>query len=344
MADIDTSFDRSGMLNYYKAWPDQFSAYTATIDIPPIGTFDHVLITGKGASLVPSLFIYSMLMPDVPKGLEILKGLEPPRPEQDTLFIAVSLGGDTLEVVYALKKALEKGYDAIALTGGGLLEKAAKKWNVPLLRMPKAPTSRLGFPIITLAVASTLDKALGLRASEILRKAFEELRRYLEPSHEEAKALARWMNDAQNLVVYHSAHQEVISLRLKYLLSENAKLRSYHEDIMDVIHNGIGCWEYEYGSKLIILRDPLDHEIISSRFDIVRDVLTSLNFKVREIPIYQGDRATFLLRRLYTLDLATVYLGLLRRSDPSIVRTQSIARQKMKESSYFRKLEEEVSS
>jgi bifunctional phosphoglucose/phosphomannose isomerase len=331
------------MLAYYKSWPDQASAFLATASPPDVGRFDRLVITGWGASLIPSLFVYDALMPDVPEGLEIMKGIEPPKPKERALFLAVSMGGNTLEVSYSLKKALELGYKAIAIAGGGLLERAATKWGVPMMKIPQAPASRLGFPIITLAVASVIDGVMGLNSVEGIASAFKLLERELDNKYEEAKDLAVWMNEAQYLVVYHSSNQETISRRMKYLLSENAKLRSFHENILDVIHDGIGCWEFEYGSRLILLRDSLDHEIVSERFDIVKEVVSSLNFKVRDFTRFREPRPFFLLDRLYVLDLATVYLGLLRRSDPSVVRTQKIARERMARSSYYKKMLEQVS-
>lgn len=341
---IDTSFDRSKMLEYYRAWPDQALAYRSSLSLPEIKKYESVTITGWGASLIPSMFIYSTIEPHVPEGLFIMRGIEPPKPRGKALFLAVSMGGDTLEVSYSLKRALEMGYEALALAGGGLLERASKKWGVPLVKLPKAPASRLGFPIIALTVAKVLDETLGIDSFRPLADAFERLKGEVNNAYEEAESLALWFKDAQNVVVYHSPHQETLSMRMKYLMSENAKLRSFHEDILEVIHDGIGCWEYEYGSKLLLLRDPLDHQIISERFDIVKEVVESLRFKTREMPIYEGTRPFFLLRRMYTLDLSTVYLGLLRRSDPSVVRTQAEARRKMKAMDFFRKIEEEVSS
>lgn len=342
MSEINTSFDRSNMLEYYKSWPDQASAFLASASLPQVEKFDRLVITGWGASLIPSLFVYDTLMPDVPEGLEIMKGIEPPKPKERAFFLAVSMGGNTLEVSYSLKRALELGYKALAIAGGGLLEKAATKWGVPIMRIPKTPASRLGFPTIALAVASVIDGAMALNSMRGIASAFELLGRELDNKYEEAKDLALWMNGAQYLIIYHSPNQETISRRMKYLLSENAKLRSFHENILDVIHDGIGCWEFECGSKLIFLRDPLDHEIVSERFDIVKEVISSLNFKVRDFARYREPRPFFLLDRLYVLDLATVYLGLLRRSDPSVVRTQKIAREKMTQSSYYRKILEQV--
>ncbi len=328
---IDRAIDRSNMLADYALWAEkgievlnyQFEAERQQDEI-------NIFCAGMGASAAPAeIFV------DNGYRLKIVQNHILPRDigSKDTL-IAVSLSGNTEETVLALKAAIAKGIKCIGISNGGKIKEICLSNSIPHLAIPKMLTSRSSFPIIASALALVLSKLYGqTKILEEMKQWYDSLsslsKRLLnEETENQSISIASFMLNATHLTIYHSPYTAGIARRMRNVLSENAKARSTITDIMDVQHDGITCWENDYGSKLILLPSQRDDEVISSRFSAVADVVKSLGFGVSQISS-TGQGLQYLLNIVYTMDIATIYLALMRRLDPSVNRAQELLRRRL---------------
>ncbi len=313
--------DADDMLAFYEKWPDLFSPVRAEFKVK---RSSKVLAAGYGASLIPIMMASELLDEGSVKALH--PGQMPSAREPDTVFMAVSHSGDTVETVNALESAKRLGYDCVSVGGGGMLERRSKELGVEFIKISTAPTSRLGLPYLLSGISPVIDDALGTGLTLRFQKMFESLSRDMASAGAEAKALAEFESGSSYMGLYYSNRVESAAYRFRYVISENAKVHSIFENIMEVVHNGLTAWEMSYGLPVFMIRSSEDDELTRKRFDLISEALGALGNRVRSITVKREE----LLRSVFMLDLATVYASIIRKVNPFSTQTQAAVREKIK--------------
>lgn len=313
--------DADDMLDFYESWPGLFSPVKPEFKVKRP---DKIIATGYGASLIPLMMIRELSGEGLIKILH--PGEVPKVKEPKTAFLAVSHSGDTVETINALASAKQLGYDCIAVGGGGLIEQKSREIGIEFVRINTAPTSRLGLPYLLSGISPVVDELLGTDLTPRFQKMFADLPKSVNSLGAEAKALAEFENGSSYAGLYFSNNTISAAYRLRYVISENAKVHSIFENIMEVVHNGITAWEMTYGLPVFMIRSNLDDDIIRRRFDLISQALGALGHRVRSVLVKRDE----LLNTIFMLDLSTVYLSILRKVNPFSTQTQAMVREKIK--------------
>jgi len=313
--------DADDMLAFYERWPSLFSPVRAEFKVKGAS---KIVAVGYGASLIPLVMVSELL--DEGKVKVLHPGQMPTVMEQDALFMAVSHSGDTVETVNALESAKRLGYSCISVGGGGMLERRSKELGVEYVKISTAPTSRLGLPYLLSGITPIVDYVMGTDLTLKFQRMFEGISREMASIGAEAKALAEFEGGSSYMGLYYSSKVESAAYRFRYVLSENAKVHSIFENIMEVAHNGITAWEMSYGLPVFMIRSDEDDELTRKRFDLISEALGALGNRVRSITVKREE----ILRAIFMLDLATVYTSIIRKVNPFSTYTQSAIREKIK--------------
>ncbi|MEM3084870.1 MAG: SIS domain-containing protein, partial [Nitrososphaerales archaeon] len=137
-----------------------------------------------------------------------------------------------------------------------------------------------------------------------------------------AKQLAKWMFGSIP-AVYCSPLQRGVGIRFKNSVNENAKINAIAAEILDSCHNELVSWGYRNKSaeneilRPILVRSNFDPEEVKKRFDVFKEMLERNEHEVYEVPLYGSTPLANVVSSLYLLDYSTIYLGILKKVDPT---------------------------
>jgi glucose/mannose-6-phosphate isomerase len=342
---IDVSFDRKGLLRDYRTWPE--TGLKTLEDLPQVHVDPHarrVFVAGMGASSAAGEFLRDALAQSYLRVNVLRSHIVPSDLGKDDLIIGMSLSGGTEETAYVFDQALRRGASGIAIASGGLLKTIAEKRGAEFLKIEGGATARSSFPVFVSTLAGALDgwkPDLGLRGR--LSEAFGGLSRisaaYSDPDPERSAPAktAAWLQEATHTSAYYSPFNLSVGTRFKNVLSENAKMDCTITDVMDVMHDGITCWEHDFGSRLLLLHSWRDDEVVNHRFSLIGAQVRSLGFQTTDVTSGNAEGVQDLLHSFYYVDLVSVFSALLRRLDPGVTQSQEVLKQKLGKVSTLRK-------
>jgi glucose/mannose-6-phosphate isomerase len=185
----------------------------------------------------------------------------------DSLLIALSYSGETLETLRCAEAALSRGAQLVAITGGGSLAALAESAGAPVVPLQTGlqPRAATGYLFAALAVALEQarvipDVSADLAAAAEACDAVAEVRGgegARELGHELATCIT-WVSGYGPLAA--------VARRWKTQLNENAKGFAFHGPLPEADHNEICGWPgaTRAGGRAaaILLTDPEDPERI----------------------------------------------------------------------------------
>lgn len=309
------------MLEIYERWHSMFSPIDVKFDV---NISSKVFGCGYGASLIPLLI--SGLFYGEDKISCLKPGEMPSEKHKGETLVVVSHSGETVETLECARKALQSGMQVYAVTGGGRLEEFAIKEKINYIKINKEKSTRLGFPYIMSGLVPLLDKILNQKMTENIGLYFKKLSEKEEALGEQARKIADFLKNSFLVGVYYSNGGEAHALRFRYLLSENAKLHSVYENIMEVAHNGITAWEMYYNMPIMMIGSAEDDKLVSERFKVISEALQALGHRVYQMSIGKNDD---IIDKLFVIDVSTIFLSIYRNVNPFITRTQETVRRKV---------------
>ena len=261
---------------------------------------------------------------DVPILVHKSYGL-PAAARRDTLVIALSYSGGTVEVLSAAETALSRGLPLAVITAGGELGALAQARGLPRVTLPPGlmPRMALGYLVFSLlnmlagygvpaASAAEMDEALAVLAAQA-----DELGPARATDKNPAKRLALELGDRLP-AVYGGPLTGTAAYRWKTDLEENAKILAIAGALPEMNHNEIEAWSgpAARGRHVVLLRDAGEAPAIATRFQLVRDLTAPAAGGISEI----WTRGTGPLARLLSLAYASLgvsfYAAMLREIDP----------------------------
>ena len=241
-----------------------------------------------------------------------------------TLVILSSYSGNTEEIVSCYNQCMNKEIDPLIISSNGeLLENAKKRGNqyalIPSGLMPRAA---LGYAIailfkvfneLAMIKSSELDK---LKDSIVPLKLDSENYSNIDPLTNKAISLAKDIFDTFN-IIYTSNNMEVVGMRFRAQLAENAKILASHFLIPEQNHNEIEAFGNIYIKKINVfwIHDSSNNKKISERMRITSSIIDD---KVKNHNI-EFNGSTFIereLRIIYFLDWVSFYCSILNNTDP----------------------------
>ena len=287
-------------------------------------SYENILFCGMGGSAIAGDLLKSMLIEHMEIPIVINRDYSVPNwLNKSTLVILSSYSGNTEEVLSCYSECINRKNNPIIISSNGELLKNAKKRGDSYALIPKGlmPRAALGYSISILFKILNDSNIVNLNQINDLKKTTVSLKKDSDlyskiDSNNKAILLAQKIYNAFNLI-YTSNNMEVVGMRFRAQLAENAKMLSSHFVFPEQNHNEIEGFVNTYTNKLNILwiYDECNHSKILKRMEITSSILGG---KV-ENHIVKSKGKTFInreLRLIYFLDWVSFYCAILNNVNP----------------------------
>lgn len=308
----------------YDRWPQLArEAYERHADPAMDYRFDHVVFAGMGGSGALGDLFYSLLSRS-PVHVDIVRGYRLPYTTgPGSLVVATSVSGLTAETLSVLRSAKKTGCRAVGFSSGGKLEAACRADGVPHYRIAAAHSPRASFVSYLYSMLGVLGPVLQAGDADAreslahLESLSGSISSSSPPEGNAALDLASWLSGTP--VILYPWGLRSAAVRFKNSLQENAKMHAMTEDVIEHCHNGIVAWESPSGAQPVMVRGADDGPTTRERWQILAEYFDQRSVQYREIFSAEGSLLTKLVGLVYLLDYASVYLALLKGTDPAPV-------------------------
>ena len=332
--DILEKHDPSGMHAIYDRWAHiARDAYNSDLDSVDFNDIDHVVFSGMGGSgTVGDLF--SSVLSKTNIHTTVVKGYELPNTiDKNTLVVATSVSGNTIETITTLESANKKNCKVIAFSSGGMIESFCTKNNIEFRKLPQIHSPRASFPSYVYSILKTLNSIIPITKQDIinsleqLEHTYEEISSTNLDDSNPSVNLANWITGIP--VIYYPQGLETVAIRFKNSLQENAKTHAIAENIVESSHNGIVSWERPSSMIPIMIEGMDDHVKTKERWKILREYFEVNNIKCREIQTIDGNILSKVMCLIYMLDYSTIYYAVRLGIDPSPTRSIDFIKERL---------------
>lgn len=281
----------SELQNTLKRFNEQFEWHPVVENPGRLGSYKSFVVAGMGGSHLGAWLIQKFA-PELDLVIHRNYGL-PHMPEggsRNTLFIASSYSGTTEETLDALKKAIEKGIPAAAVSTGGELLELAREHNLPFITIPDTglePRMAIGFAALAIA---------RLMGNTELEAAIRDGGRSVNPSEDQISG----QRLAEKLVgkipvVWASEANMPLAYIWKIKFNETSKIPAFCNNFPELNHNEFTGFDVVDATRpvmapvhIIMLEDPKDHPRIQTRMRITKEMLESRGIPVDMVRM-QGE-------------------------------------------------------
>jgi len=310
------------ILNFPKQFKVGFRA-AQNINIKP--KLKKVCICGMGGSALPANLL-AMVLEEYKEKLSLTIQRDytlPSSVDRQTLIVCISYSGNTEETISCAKEALKRKLKIVLISSDGQLEKLAKRYSLPFVRIEKGYPPRMALGYLFGALIGILNALKFIPAS--LKKELIELEGTLKPEQleKEGKSLATKLK-GRVPVIYASNRLKYLARIWKIKFNENTKIPAFWNYFPELNHNEMTGFEQgnhkllSINNKLylILLQDRDDHPRNKKRMELTLRVLKKRNIK-GEIVKLKGK--TFLERVFNSIllsDWVSYYLAKAYGVDP----------------------------
>ncbi len=307
----------------------------------------HIVVLGMGGSAIGADLVRGLYLDRLPAPLQVVRSYEPPAyVGPQTLVIACSHSGNTVESLSAFAEAERRGAKLVAITTGGRLADRAQRAGIPLVQYtcplpaggrggvdstrPAQPRAALGYSFT--AVLAVLH-AVGWvpEAGESLPAALDAVRAVgaeYAPQRPEAanraKQLARRLRQRVP-IVYGAGWLAEVARRWKAQCNENAKQWAFHEELPELNHNAVEGYRLPAVATAPLTVVSLESDryppAIRRRAAITRRVLAARAVPCEVVTVAGPNRLAEVLTAVHVGDWTSYYLALLNGVDPTPVPT-----------------------
>lgn len=280
--------------------------------------------SGVGPDLARGIFADRVRVP-----VEVLGGFELPAwVGPDTLVIASSHSGDTVETLRQLEVALARRCPVVAMTGGGALRRVSEAAHLPLALMPgEAPTrATLGWSLAM--TAGILERAgvleLGEDEVEAAVRAAEAADARFAPAvptaQNPAKQLA-WSLVDRYVVVVAGDFLAPVARRWKMQLNLNAKTAATWEGLPEATHATVVGFEQPESLRdhlaVVMLGSTITHPSTQHGSQLIGDLVEAGRIWHTTVALEGEDRFGQALAAVVQGDYVSVYLAFMYAVDPT---------------------------
>ena len=261
--------------------------------------------------------------------------------DKDTLVIAVSHSGNSVEVLEAVDMALSKDIKIIVITADGKLkEKAAGNKNITLIDYDIDIISRMAVGYIYVFLVNILNKAgaidirsdrkdclVGIDWDEV-EGAISGFSKELVPDTKTNKNIAKRtaINLFNNVPIIYGSNRltETVCFRLKNQICLNSKNFAHFNTMPEMDHGEIVAWEmkHELRNKFFVLfiSDKDSRIATKSRIEILKGILMEKRIIFEEIILEGPSDAVKVFNGILLADWISIYLAVVNTVDPTETR------------------------
>lgn len=327
----DKSNMRQLLIDFYKQVTEAVSIGTkAKINLNK-SSIKNIVVTGLGGSAIGSDILRSYLASDFNLPFVVNRHyFLPDFVDKNSLVVVSSYSGNTEETIAAHQDANKRGAQVLCITSGGETEKLAKKYNHPLIKIPKGypPRAALGFSFFPLLMAfvkvgliKNRDKEIKETISFLKKKSlqYQNLDAEKNPTLVLAQKLFKKIP-----IIYSSADRfDSVNIRWRGQLCENSKVLAFGHTLPEMNHNELVGWKVLKRQMsemaVIFLRDKGDHKRVQIRMNIMQDIMNEYAGNVININSSGNSPLTRIFSLIYFGDWVSYYLAIINGIDPTPV-------------------------
>lgn len=278
---------------------------------------DEIVFAGMGGSAIAGIIIkdYFAALKSKIKITVANSYHIPEKVSKNALVICISYSGNTEETLSMFKDARRNNFKVMSITSGGKLEEITNNYRMPLIKLPKRLHPRHAFPYMFFSAIKVLEKLNKLDPHDEIVKSLAKIiatKNFEKIGIDLAEKLYK-----KKIFVYSTKELQGIAYRWKTQFNENSKVACATHLFPELCHNELCQFMQDMkDSHVIILRTDTIERRMQKRIDITKKLI-SKNCEVTELDI----KGSNLLTKFYTTvligDLASYYLALRYRRDPS---------------------------
>jgi glucose/mannose-6-phosphate isomerase len=265
----------------------------------------------------------------------VIKGYTLPKTvNNNTLVVPISISGNTVETISALKQAKnEQDCKIIAFSSGGKIEDFCKENKIDFNKVEKIHSPRASFVKYIYSLLKILYPILPITSSEVLDSIIQlkQTKKNIYSgnifSNNPSLELANWITSIP--LIYYPDGLESAATRFKNSLQENAKIHATKEEVLEACHNNIVSWETKSEIKPVLLRGLDDHPKTKERWKILKDFFNDKNIEFKEVFSTSGNILTKLVNLIYLLDYTSIYLAMNLGIDPTPIKSIDYIKRKL---------------
>ena len=328
-------FDISGMHKIYDKWPEIANdSYNFEHEVAGFIGIDHIVFAGMGGSGAIG-DIFSAILSKTAIHVSVVKGYTLPKTvNSNSLVIATSISGNTIETLTALDTAKQRDCKIIAVSSGGKMEKYCNRNNIYFRKISQYHSPRASFTGFLYSLLKILDSVLPIEKGEVNESIsqLKKLQKVISSSNisesNYSLNLANWINGIP--LIYYPWGLHAAAIRFKNSLQENAKLHATIEDVIEACHNGIVAWEKPSNVQPILLQGEDDYIKTKERWKILKEYFQEKKIDYNEIFTIKGNILSKLINLIYLLDYATIYRAVLSEIDPSPIDSINFVKERLR--------------
>jgi len=348
MSELDSGalyeeLDKSDMAGLVESFSDQVSRAWQIASQADLSHLyrkpKRVLFLGMGGSAIGSSLACALAERESSVPLAVHRGYELPAwVDKNTLVVAVSYSGNTLETLSTYQSALERKAPTVILTSGGKLSQLAKEKKQSVVIIPRGMPPRASLGYLFIPLLKILD-SLGIYSIgdeeveslvEALQGVAEEVGRKRAERDNSAKSLARQLHGAIPLVYGSVGVMGVAAERWCGQLQENSKVLAFYNVFPELCHNQVIGWVDRacVGERVVLvsLTDGEENPWLAKQIEVTLAMAEERKATVVEITVSGENRLEKALKAIYMGDFVSLYLAMLNRADPT--ETDNISRLK----------------
>ena len=314
------------MYKIYDKWPEiAKSSYEFEWEPLKYQNIDHIVFAGMGGS--GSIGdIFSSILSKTKLHVSVIKGyILPKTVNKNSLVIATSVSGNTIETLSILNHAKELNCTIIAFSSGGKIEKFCKSNNIDYRKIKQFISPRASAVSFIYSMLKILELILPINKEEIIEsiKNLEKLGIQISSSNltdsNQALSLAQGISEIP--LIYYPWGLQAAAIRFKNSLQENAKMHAIVEDVVEASHNGIVAWEKKSKIFPILLQGYEDNIKTKERWGIFKTYFDDNKINYKEVKSIEGGILSKLIHLMYLLDYTSIYKAVLSETDPTPVKS-----------------------
>lgn len=359
ICDVDRGNMFAVLKNFHLQIKDSVSL-AESVDFQKNFSISNIIVNGLGGSaiggdLVRSYLHYKLKIPFFINRNYFL----PAYANKSTLSIISSYSGNTEETISAYKESLKRRCKILAISSGGEVEKIAKKNGNLFIKIPGGyqPRCALGYSFFTLYISLFKLGLIKVSRENFYKEIFSVVNNIegfsgifsnYESNKNIAINIASTIKDKLAIIYSSNDLLDVVNLRWRGQISENAKQLAYGNLYPEMNHNElVGWWKSnEIGIKkknlnsdrrsflndivVIFLKDDEDYERIKIRMDITSELYRKLAGNVISIKGKGNNKLERIFNLVYTGDWVSYYLAILKKIDPTPVEAITYLKSKLK--------------
>jgi len=334
--DIKTlqKYDTEGMYKIYDMWPQiAKESYQANLVSIELENVNHIIFCGMGGSGALG-DIFSSILSKTKIHVSVVKGyILPKTVDSDSLVVATSASGNTVETLTVLESAKKLGSNTISFSFGGKMREFCKKHGLEHrnLLMPHSP--RASLTSFLYSMLKVLEPVLPIKGQDVTESIFqlEKTREKISSSNltefNPALDLASWITETP--IIYYPYGLQAAAIRFKNSLQENSKMHVIVEEILEASHNGIVTWELPSKIKPILIEGTEDNIKTKERWIIFKEYFEERGIDFREVFSGSGSILSKIINLNYLLDYTTIYRAALSGINPSPVKSIDYIKKKL---------------